>query len=220
MVKKIKGLIIMILEKIIKIFKKEDIIKLYDQRDIVSDAITWQYISSGCVCYLLENLPIFNDRTLPALLGEDPERATANYSETDVPEWLQKVFTPRPTDDDIPLKDSGFEMFEYTVFRGDEKNGGDPDVCVFLDKSYLAPFNDKKEYDFYYRSFRNDIRAVVVMDGFIVQAVIMPIIPSGEKLARYKNFASLVYTELCRIESAAPKKSDSEENDYVYEGEL
>lgn len=220
MVKKIKGLIIMILEKIIKLFKKETTVRLYDQRDPISDKVARQYISSGCVCYLLENLPIFNDRTLPALLGADPEKATADYSETDVPDWLQKVFTPRPTDDDIPLKDSKFEMFEYAVFRGDEKNGGDSDVCVFLDKSYLAPFSDNKPYDFYYRFFNKGVRAVVVMDGFFVQAVIMPIMPSGEKLARYKNFASLVYTELCRIESAAPQKSDSEENDYIYEGEL
>ncbi len=210
----------MILEKIIKIFKKEDIIRLYDQRDPISDKVARQYISSGSVCYLLENLPIFNERTLPALLGADPEKETADYSETDVPEWLQKVFTPRPTDDDIPIKDSGFEMFGYAVFLGDEKNGGTADTCVFIDKSYLAPFNDNKQYDFYYRAFNKGVRAVAVMEGFFVQAVIMPIKPSGEKLERYKKFASAVYAEFCRIESASSKKADPEENDYVYEGEL
>ncbi len=212
----------MILDKIIKLFKKEDTIRLYDQRDLVSDTIVsgtiaWQYISSGSVCYLLENLPIFNDRTLPSLLGADPEKITANYSETDVPEWLQKAFTPRPTDDDIPLKDSGFEMFGYAVFQGDT-NGFD--TCVFIKKEYLAPLGDNRPYDYFYRPLGFGNRAVVAMDGFFVQAVIMPIKPSGAVLDKYKNFASSVYAELCRLESVPPKKNDTEENDYVYEGEL
>ncbi len=205
----------MILDKIIKLFKKEDTIRLYDQRDFVNSTVAWQYISSGCACYLLENLPIFNDRTLPPLLGADPEKITANYSETDVPEWLQKAFTPRPTDDDIPLKDSGFEMFGYAVFQGDT-NGFD--TCVFIKKEYLAPLGDNRPYNYFYRPLGLGNRAVVAMDGFFVQAIIMPIKPSGAVLDKYKSFASAVYAELCRLESAVPP--EPKEDNYAYEGEL
>lgn len=207
----------MILDKIIKLFKKEDTIRLYDQRDILSGTIARQYISSGCACYLLENLPIFNDRTLPSLLGADPEKITANYSETDVPDWLQKAFTPRPTDDDIPLKDSGFEMFGYAVFQGDT-NGFD--TCVFVKKEYLAPLSDNRPYTYFYRPLGFGNRAVVAMDGFFVQAVIMPVKLSGAVLEKYKNFASAVYAELCRLESTASPEPTQKEDEYDYVGEL
>ncbi|MBP1562065.1 MAG: hypothetical protein J6C96_12600 [Oscillospiraceae bacterium] len=201
-------------EKIYALFRKNAHLKLYNKMYNANgeEKIALQYITDGCACYPLENLPIFNAETLRGLINVDPETPT-HYIVEEIPEWWSDALVPF-MDGEIPLKKSPWDMFGFTVFETyhNTDNDGFPDICVFVNTKFLAPISDDDGIlNYSYRKLDGEKCAVVATDGMIVKAVIMPVIFRKDDIPKKIDFVEMVYRKLMDMQSVAEADDEGEQ---------
>lgn len=187
-------------EKIYALFKKEYHLTLHNKMylDNGEKELALQYVSNGEACYPLENLPEFDEGTLPSLLGV-PKDEPRGYSVAEAPEWLYTAVKDFD-DSDIPLKKHCYDAFGYVVLQTYHNNINDglENVTVFVNPKYLAPIADE-DCEFVLRTISAKIktRAIIVKAGMLIKAIIMPMtFASDSQLDTKIEFVQDLYTEL------------------------
>ena len=192
-------------KKIYSLFKKEYRLKLYNKMYSLDGEkkLGLQYVSDGNACYPLENLPEFDEITLPSLLGVPNDQPT-EYEVSEAPDWLYTAIKDFH-DSDIPLKEHCYDAFGYVVFQTWHNSTNDDfeDVTIFVDPKYLAPIADEG-CEFELRTLDNGRRAVIAKVGLLVKAIIMPMdFSSNSQLDTKIKFVQDLYTELTLMRNKA-----------------
>ena len=199
-------------DKIYSLFRKNYYLRLYNKMYISNGEkkLGLQYVSDGSAVYPLENLPEFNQITLPSLLGVSQDQST-EYSVSEAPEWLYTAIEDFH-DSDIPLKKHCYDTFGYVVFQTYHNNMSDgfENVTVFVDPKYLAPVADE-ECEYVLRTISENGRAVIVQAGMITKAIIAPTnFSSFSQLNEKIEFVQDLYTELSLMRNK--QKADEEQS--------
>lgn len=144
-----------------------------------------QWISDGYVAYLHENMPVFDKNTAPALLNISKEKEEAfHVAEQDITN--KKLFTDNRIDSDIPMKRLDYTFENYVTFVTDNScNGSYQNRTVFVDNAFLRPLKDEDDggLNWYFRSIEGEI-AICAFDGFLLRAVIKPVVFEDSTLSR------------------------------------
>lgn len=136
-----------------------------------------QCISDGYAAYLHENMPVFDNKTAPALLNIPKEKEDSiHIEEQDI--TSRKLFTDNRIDRDIPMKKLNYTFEKYVTFVTDNScNGNYENRTVFVDNTFLRPLEDEDDgsLNWYLRCIQGE-KAIVAFDGFLLRAVIMPVV--------------------------------------------
>lgn len=199
-------------QKIYDLFKKDRHLKLYNKLydDNGDSKVALQYITNGAAFYPLENLPVFDKDTLRGLLNIDPNMET-EYIVDVATDWLLEAVKPF-ADNEIPLKKSPYNIFGYTVFETYHNTDNDDyaDICVFVNPKYLAPIDDDGTLNYSYRKICDKLYAVIVTDGMIVNAIILPATINKDGIPKAIDFTKMVYAKLMEMQSAADTNGEDD----------
>ncbi len=199
-------------EKIRTLFRKERRLNLYNKMyfDDGEKKLGLQYVSDGFVVYPLENLPEFDETTLPSFL-DVPKELPTKYDVLEAPDWLYTAIKDFD-DSDIPLRKHMYDVFGYTVFQTFHNSPNDKfeEVTIFADPKYLAPIADEA-CEFLLRNLDNGRRVIVAQDGLLTKAIILPMDFSSDSLIEDKiEFVKSVYTKLTLMRNK--QKADEEQS--------
>lgn len=163
-------------DKIYKLCKGSKNIVLMNK--FTDEAVVYeQWISDGHAAYLHENMPVFDNKTAPALLNIPKEKEESfNVLEQDITN--NKLFTDNRIDSDIPMKRLDYTFEKYVTFITDNScNGSYQNRTVFVDNAFLCPIEDEDDgtLNWYLRCVEGK-NAIVAFDGFLLRAVINPVV--------------------------------------------
>lgn len=185
-------------EKIYSLFRKNPSLTLFNKTYIDNDGneqVSEQWLSDGFSGYVLENLPIFNEITLEALIGVPTDYPT-NYTVLPIPNFLKNCIDDSDDDAIINLCKSQYHIFDYSVLEVDDDKI--PERCFFINNDFLKPFSDDCEYTFYAKKIAHGKYAIIVKAGFIVKGITFPIDFAERNINSKIKFAELVTAELSK----------------------
>lgn len=157
-----------------------------------------QWISDGYAAYLHENMPVFDNKTAPALLNIPKEKEDSiHIEEQDI--TSRTLFTDNRIDSDIPMKKLNYTFEKYVTFVTDNScNGNYQNRTVFVDNTFLRPLEDEDDggLNWYLRCAGGET-AIVAFDGFLLRAVINPVVFEDSTSSRKRlEWLEIVVKEL------------------------
>lgn len=172
-------------EKIYAILKKKKRICLFDRtytNQEGTETISEQYLGDGCAAYLLENLPIFNEKTICGLVGVDSTEMSCE--ELDIPDKIADIVNKEMYNlDAVQIEHTG-DIFDFAVFTNSQCG-----ICVLADPKYIAPLLNEENDGNYY--LYKDV--IVFCDGFKKKAFISILAPSYAALRKEAELVEMVH---------------------------
>lgn len=178
------------LDKIYSIYRKAAHLTLYNRFE-KDGTISAQSISDGASLFILDNLPIFDEHTLPSLLGIDSDTVNIGTMSYDHDNGVTSM-TAETDETDIPLTILPYEFFDSLVFKS--LNANDEQVVHFANPAYIKPFANDGRITFWSR-FVADGRCIIIKNGIFIVGAVMPM-RFTQAADKYIEMVRLVYGEL------------------------
>lgn len=194
------------LDKIYSLFRKSHSLVLYN---VVSGSIDGekhiakQFITDGFCCYALdENLPIFSESSIAALIGCYSDEISVEVKE--LTPFVAEIMSDAYNASDRALTIERYSFFDHTVLS----TFGDDEV-YFVDPKYIKSFG--VDGDIEYRLRLVDGKPIIVVKvGMFVVAAISPAAFNDVWLTNYLNCTRKVYKALSDMQDHWRNSHDKE----------
>lgn len=157
-----------------------------------------QWTGDGRALYLLENLPVFEDKNVLSLfdiaekdrdryyIKSDEDNYGIDFSDTDEDEKI------------LERLDTNIIHKGAVILPLRSRNG-----IIFINGKYLNPFDEKEDFELYERRMASGTRYVAVKAGFMLKGLILPMMLHEDEMIK----------ELEEIHRQAKRNSDLLEED-------
>ena len=194
------------LDKIYSLFRKSHKLELYN---VVSDSadgekrIVKQFLTDGFCCYALdENLPIFSESSIAALIGCYSDEISVEVKEQTP--FIAEIMSDAYNASDRALTIERHSFFDHTVLS----TFGDEEV-YFVDPKYIKPFDVGGDIEYCLRLV-GDKPIIVVKNGMFVVAAISPAAFDDVRLTNYLNCTRKVYKALSDMQDRLRESHNKE----------
>ncbi|MFV0413329.1 MAG: hypothetical protein ACK5L3_08675 [Oscillospiraceae bacterium] len=161
------------IKAIAKLCAKNEVIRIYNRRPVGGGAIE-QWVSNGGACFPLASLPYMEEDVLFQIFDVPEKNQKKYFCETKDAEELGIDFA------DVVQNEKQVEEFKTRlIFGGRELILLQTDKeIVFIDAANLAPVADEIDgLEYFVRETMNGSAYIVLKAGFMLRAVIMPVVP-------------------------------------------
>lgn len=167
------------IKSIAAICKKSKRVVLYSKRNIEGD-IVQQYISDGSAVYPVSGLPALNEESILTIF-DIPEKQREDWfvKDADIPDGIN--FEDMDSSEQIIERAGLSIVYAGKTLKPLQTRHG----LIFMESRYLAPISDVLDVmELYERATPGGEPYIVAKAGFLLQAVIMPIVHGVQELAR------------------------------------